>query len=99
MGNCKYCGQKAGFLRRSHKDCDDAHKAGRQRMVALVADAAGQSHFSEAALLSDLEMIAAGSYIDDGIGVMRDAQTAKPQEFRTSDGWFIYNLVTNLARH
>jgi hypothetical protein len=34
----------------------------------------------------------------DGIGVMRDAQTAKPQEFRTGDGWFIYNLVTNLAQ-
>ena len=34
----------------------------------------------------------------DGIGVMRDAQTAMPQTFRTGDGWFIYNLVTNLAR-
>lgn len=35
---------------------------------------------------------------EDGIGVMRDVQTAKPQEFRTGDGWFIYNLVTNLAQ-
>lgn len=35
---------------------------------------------------------------NDGIGVMRDAQTAKPQSFRTGDGWFAYNLVTNLAR-
>ena len=34
----------------------------------------------------------------DGIGVMRDALTAKPQSFRTGDGWFIYNLATNLAR-
>ena len=34
----------------------------------------------------------------DGIGVMRDAQTAKPQTFKTGDGWFIYNLVINLAR-
>ena len=34
----------------------------------------------------------------DGLGVMRDAQTAKPQSFRTGDGWFAYNLVTNLAR-
>ena len=34
----------------------------------------------------------------DGIGVMRDAQTAKPQNFVTGDGWFIYNLVTNLAQ-
>ena len=36
---------------------------------------------------------------NDGIGIMRDAQTAKPQVFRTGDGWFIYNLVTNLAQH
>lgn len=33
----------------------------------------------------------------DGIGVMRDAQSAKPQGFLTGDGWFTYNLVTNLA--
>ena len=34
----------------------------------------------------------------DGIGVMRDAQTAKPQSFVTGDGWFTYNLVSNLAQ-
>ena len=35
---------------------------------------------------------------DDGSGIMRDAQTAKPQTFRTGDGWFAYNLATNLAQ-
>lgn len=35
----------------------------------------------------------------DGIGVTRDAVTAKPQMFVTGDGWYTYNLVTNLARH
>lgn len=34
----------------------------------------------------------------DGIGFTRDAATAKPQIFIMDDGWFIYNLVTNLAR-
>lgn len=34
----------------------------------------------------------------DGITVMRDAQTAKPQIFRNGDGWFTYNLVSNLAQ-
>ena len=34
----------------------------------------------------------------DGIGVIRDASNAKPQIFVTGDGWFTYNLVTNLAR-
>ena len=35
---------------------------------------------------------------DDGFGIMRDAQTAKPQTFRTGDGWFVYNLAVNLAQ-
>ncbi len=34
----------------------------------------------------------------DGIGLHRDATTAKPQSFVTGHGWFTYNLVTNLAR-
>jgi hypothetical protein len=34
----------------------------------------------------------------DGIGVYRDAVTAKQQVFITEDGWFTYNLVTNLAQ-
>ncbi len=34
----------------------------------------------------------------DGIGLMRDAASAKPQIFVTGDGWFTYNLVTNLSR-
>ena len=34
----------------------------------------------------------------DGSGIMRDAQTAKPQTFVTGDGWFVYNLATNLAQ-
>ena len=29
---------------------------------------------------------------------MGDTQTAKPQAFRTGDGWSAYNLVTNLAQ-
>ena len=34
----------------------------------------------------------------DGIGIQRDAATAKPQSFIVGDGWFINNLVTNLSR-
>jgi hypothetical protein len=33
----------------------------------------------------------------DGIGIIRDASNAKPQIFVAGDGWFTYNLVTNLA--
>ena len=35
---------------------------------------------------------------DDGFGIMRDAQTAKPQTFWTGDGWFAYNLAVNLSQ-
>lgn len=34
----------------------------------------------------------------DGIGIQRDAQSAKPQVFVTGDGWFTYNLISNLAK-
>ena len=34
----------------------------------------------------------------DRSGIMRDAQTAKPQTFQTGDGWFAYNLAVNLAQ-
>lgn len=34
----------------------------------------------------------------DGVGVQRDALTAKPQSFVTGDGWFTYNLLMNLAQ-
>jgi hypothetical protein len=35
---------------------------------------------------------------DDGFGIMREAQSAKRQSFRAGDGWFVYNLATNLAQ-
>ena len=34
----------------------------------------------------------------DGIGIQRDASSAKPQTFLTADGWFTHNLVSNLAK-
>ena len=34
----------------------------------------------------------------DGFGIMRDAQTAKPQSFKTGDGWFACNLAVNFAQ-
>ena len=33
----------------------------------------------------------------DGLGLMRDTRRAKPQTFRTGDGWSVYNLAANLA--
>lgn len=42
--------------------------------------------------------IVAFDQFSDGIGVTRDAQTAKPQIFVTGDGWFACNLIQNLAQ-
>ncbi len=44
-----------------------------------------------------LDKIVSFEPYSDGIGIMRDAQTAKPQVFSVGDGWFIYNLVTNIS--
>ena len=34
----------------------------------------------------------------DGFGIMKDAQTAKPQSFKTKEGWSSYNPAVNLAQ-
>ena len=44
------------------------------------------------------DKIVAFKPFSDGSGIMRDAQTARPQTFRTGDGWFAYNLAANLAQ-
>ena len=39
------------------------------------------------------DRIVAFDPFEDGLGIMRDAQTAKPQTFRTGDGWSACNLA------
>ena len=39
-GTCRFCGQKAGVLSRSHSGCRRTHDAGFQEMVNLAAEAA-----------------------------------------------------------
>jgi hypothetical protein len=34
----------------------------------------------------------------DGVGIQRDAGSAKPEAFKFADGWFACNLITNLAQ-
>jgi hypothetical protein len=35
---------------------------------------------------------------DDGIGIQKDGVSSKPQTFKGIDGWFSYNLLTNLIK-
>ena len=58
MGTCRYCGQKAGFLRKQHGQCRNLHATGIQEMTKLAAQAAGTNEFSETALRSTLQAIA-----------------------------------------
>lgn len=44
-----------------------------------------------------LDKIVSFEPFSDGIGIQRDAATAKPQIFVTGDGWFTYNVVQNAA--
>ncbi len=45
-----------------------------------------------------LDKIVSFEPFSDGIGIQRDAATAKPQQFKTGDGWFTYNLVMNASQ-
>ncbi|MBC7075378.1 MAG: hypothetical protein H5T98_04790 [Syntrophomonadaceae bacterium] len=62
MGNCKYCGQPAGFLRSQHKECAAKHDQGWQNMIDLAEQAArGLGDIS--GLRSKLASIASYSFI------------------------------------
>lgn len=37
MGNCKYCGQKAGFFHRKHAQCEQLHLGGVARIKGILA--------------------------------------------------------------
>lgn len=66
--------------------------------MLLVTDQNLYFHNAAKSLRIPYRKIVSFTPYSDGIGVMRDAQTAKPQIFVTKDGWFSYNLITNLAR-
>ena len=62
MGKCKYCGQAAGFLRSKHKDCEQKHSAGKNKISKLLENAfASETDF--ASIKSDIEKIAKENFI------------------------------------
>ena len=64
MGNCKHCGNGAGFLRGVHGECQSAYEQGWGEMVAIAAEAAEDPQFSHAQLRLDLMDIAKRSFFD-----------------------------------
>ena len=64
MGDCKYCGGKAGFFRRTHGECQEVHQRGWDEMVAVAAEAAEDPRFSHTQLRMQLLDIAGWSFYD-----------------------------------
>ena len=68
MGNCRLCGEKAGFLRRMHSECDSIRARGLQEMTEMAARAVLAPGATEAQLRDDLLEMAQRSYVaPDGI--------------------------------
>ncbi len=64
MGDCRYCGEKAGFLRNTHRECQEIKDKGWEEMVYIAAQAAGSLSFSHTQLRQDLLAVAQRSYYD-----------------------------------
>ena len=62
MGDCRYCGRSAGFLRKEHKECAAAHAQGLDAIGNICAQAA--LHGVDLNLLpARVREIAASAYI------------------------------------
>ncbi len=64
MGNCKHCGNGAGFLRGVNGECLVAYEQGWGEMVTIAAEAAEDPQFSHAQLRLDLMDVAKRSFFD-----------------------------------
>ena len=62
MGQCSYCGEKAGLFRSQHKACRSRYSYGFQQMVDMSAESATGIDFNEASLRKSLAGIAKQSY-------------------------------------
>lgn len=63
MGDCRYCGKSAGFLRKEHKECADAHEQGLGRIREVCVDAALRG-VDVSRLPDRVREIGAAGYID-----------------------------------
>ena len=63
MGDCKLCGEKAGFLRKIHNECDSIRANGMEEMTEMAARAVMAPNTREVQLRADLLQIAQRSYV------------------------------------
>lgn len=90
--------------RKEHKECNQQHQQGESKIISLARDA-GSNGRDLQQFEAKIERVAAESFHNKqslkslvAIGVQRDATSAKDQTFATGDGWFTYNLISNLAQ-
>ena len=63
MGDCRYCGKSAGFLRKEHKECAAAHERGLENIRKVCLDAA-LNGVDVSRLPDRVRSIGAAAYID-----------------------------------
>ena len=63
MGHCRYCGHRAGWLRRSHRQCAATYRQGLAQLVDLVVAASGRPDFTQRRMLSMLDGLAQQCYV------------------------------------
>ena len=69
MGDCRYCGKSAGFLRKEHKECAAAHEEGLDSIRKVCVEAA--LHGVDVSQLSDrVRSIGAAAYVDTSAAAM-----------------------------
>lgn len=112
MGNCSYCSRPAGMLRSQHQECEEQHQRAEQCVIqgALqcvtsrldIARFANDKNLYFASRAKSFRVpfakIVVFTQFSNGIGIMRDTASAKPQIFVTRDSWCSCNLITMLAQ-
>lgn len=64
MGTCIYCGNKAGFLKKLHKECEYKYISGKYKLINLVFNAiTGDSNFD--LLDKEISNLAENNFIND----------------------------------
>jgi hypothetical protein len=64
MGNCVFCGEPVGFLRRAHSGCKAKHESGQRYIVSLV-EASAPTDGGSPSLQGKIREVAKASWISD----------------------------------
>ena len=66
MGNCIFCGNSAGFLRKQHKECKEKFESGENRIILLIESFVSDD-MSLGTLKENLREISKSHFLDENI--------------------------------